>query len=146
MLHDPLDPARAYYGTDTRAASLLIGATLAVALSRRALSAAFGHSVRLRRTLGGLTCAASILVIWAWAHVDGDDGALYRGAMFALAVAVAVVLANIALVPNGATARLLSLQPLPSLGRISYGVYLWHWPIFLALTAAPAASPGGRCS
>jgi hypothetical protein len=39
------------------------------------------------------------------------------------------------LAPEGVTARLLSLPPLPALGRISYGVYLWHWPIFLALTS-----------
>ena len=55
--------------------------------------------------------------------------------MAGIALAVAVVIAHVALVPSGWSARLLSLPPLPVLGRISYGVYLWHWPVFIAANA-----------
>jgi peptidoglycan/LPS O-acetylase OafA/YrhL len=134
-LHDAMNPGRAYYGTDTRGASLLIGAALAVLLSEPAVVAAFGRSAWPRRTLGGLTLVASIAVMGAWTRFTGDDSALYHGAMTAFGVAVALVLAHVALVPEGAAGRLLSLSPLTALGRISYGVYLWHWPIFLAVSS-----------
>ena len=45
-----------------------------------------------------------------------------------------VVIAHVVLVLPGWSARLLSVPPLPALGRISYGVYLWHWPVFIAAT------------
>lgn len=141
-LYDPGNPGRAYYGTDTRGASLLVGAAVAVVLSQDDLVTTVGRSAWLRRALGGLALVASGAVAWAWTGFTGDDTALYQGAVAVFAVAVAVVLAQVALVPGGVTARLLSLHPLPFLGRISYGMYLWHWPIFLALTSVRSGLHG----
>ena len=76
-----------------------------------------------------------LVLAWAWTHADGGDRWLYRGGLAALAVAVAVVLAHVMLMPRGWPARLLALTPLVLLGRISYGVYLWHWPVFIAVSA-----------
>jgi len=74
-------------------------------------------------------------VLLAWTQADGGHTWLYRGGLTALAIGVALVLAHVVLAPRGFTARILALPPLPHLGRISYGVYLWHWPIFLAATS-----------
>jgi hypothetical protein len=52
-----------------------------------------------------------------------------------VALAVAAVLAHAVVSPGSPTARLLGLAPLRWLGRLSYGVYLWHWPVFVLLTA-----------
>ena len=140
-----MDPGRAYYGTDTRAASLVIGAGLAVVLARyRPQAADWVTSRRVRRALGVLAAGAVLVLAWAWTHADGGDRWLYRGGLAAMAVAVAVVLGYVVLVPRGWLARLLALAPLVLLGRISYGVYLWHWPVFIAVNADRTGRAGGE--
>ncbi len=67
---------------------------------------------------------------------------LYHGGLAAGGVAVAVVLAHAVLLPHGFLARVLSLPPLVWLGRISYGVYLWHWPLFALLNAGRTGLTG----
>ena len=135
------DPGRAYYGTDTRGASLLIGAGLAILLARHWTtggeeSALPVPATRTVRTLLGGAAALSVVVLgWAWTQAEGGDTRLYRGGLALMAVAVAVVIAHVVLVPRGWSARLLSTTLLVLVGRISYGIYLWHWPIFIAVNS-----------
>ena len=127
------DLGRAYYGTDTRGAAILLGAALAALLALRP-----PEPVRAgwrRSGLGSLAAVSVAGLAWAATHLSGTDEVLYRGGMAATALAVVVVIAHVALVPSGWSARLLALPPLPQLGRISYGVYLWHWPVFIAANA-----------
>jgi hypothetical protein len=74
--------------------------------------------------------------------VDKGDAVLYRGGLLAVALCTAAVLAA-AVQPGSLPARLLSVGPLVQLGVISYGVYLFHWPVFLMITESTAegASP-----
>ena len=139
-LYRPDDPGRAYYGTDTRGASLLIGAGLAVLLARRWPDGdGLGRqrvSSRLARTALGACAGLAVLgLAWAWSHASGGDARLYRGGLLMVAVAVAVLLAHVVLVPRGWSARVLAVAPLVLVGRISYGIYLWHWPTFIALNS-----------
>ncbi len=141
VLHRSADPAHAYYGTDTRGASLLVGAGLAVLLAGR--SQPVVPSPRpLRWLLGATALVAVAWLLWAGGHADGGDRWLYRGGLLAVAVAVAVVLTHVVLLPDGWPAWLLSRRPLVLLGLVSYGIYLWHWPVFIAVNAARTGRTG----
>ncbi len=123
------DPSRAYFGTDTRVHSLLVGALLALALERRHIHPT-GVGGRILRSTG----AVALLAVIA-AYVTIGDGRLfmYRGGFLVFALAVAAVIAA-AVQPRGPVRALLSLAPLVWIGTISYGLYLWHWPVQLVLT------------
>src|SRR5205085_12146905 len=62
-----------------------------------------------------------------------DDPSLFQGRLTWFAVSCALVVAGVAAHPSGLVARFLELGPLRRLGLLSYGVYLWHWPVFLVV-------------
>jgi len=119
---------RAYYGTDTRALEFLVGAVLAVAISGRTI----GRSASRALAIAGPF--ALVAMVWANAHARVGDEILFRGGLLAYAVLGGVLL--LAACQAGPVRALCSTAPLRGLGRISYGVYVYHWPIFLWLTAA----------
>jgi peptidoglycan/LPS O-acetylase OafA/YrhL len=130
LYHPGGDPNRVYYGTDTRAFVLLIGAALG-ALSAGAPVVA---SPRVRRVLVSLGCVSAIALIVVMATVTTNSPWLYEGGYGGLAVLIVVVLAAAAQTGGNLLARLLEWRPLVGLGLISYGVYLWHWPATVWLT------------
>jgi peptidoglycan/LPS O-acetylase OafA/YrhL len=122
--------ARLYYGTDTRAAELLAGALLAIALGGGPRFAR-GRAIALVTALGVAGLATSAFF---WVSVHQEDIRLYRGGLACYALASVAVLAA-AVAPGGPVRRVLSIAPLRWLGRVSYGVYLYHFPVYLWLTA-----------
>ena len=134
---------RVYYGTDTRAASLLIGASLAIGF---ALWRARREGVavdRLRpRVLGAGALLALAGVLAAIATVPGGARWLYPYGLLALDGAVVLLIVAAVAFPASLAARLLALGPLRALGKISYGLYLWHFPLFLWLNAGAVGVSG----
>ena len=138
---------RVYYGTDTRAQAVLVGAALAIALAqplRSRRTAGAGEATHLVRPLAlptlvrqglGLAGAAALVAVVVLAATTGEATTwVFHGGFALVAVLSAIVIASVSLAPETPVAALLSLQPVRYVGAISYGLYLWHWPLFVVLT------------
>jgi peptidoglycan/LPS O-acetylase OafA/YrhL len=121
---------RLYVGTDSRADSLLIGCAVAVAMTHRDLPGMLGGP-RATRSLAVL--AASFLV-----SLMLSTPLVWRGYYFGgfLGVAIAAALVLIALVsnPDWWVTKVFCAPPLVWIGRLSYGLYLWHLPVYWFVT------------
>lgn len=139
ILFDPLDPSRAYYGTDARMHQLLVGSLLAVLMRQRQRLERFARLRRLAAVVGAI---AALLLLASFAMVGDHDSAYYRGFSVLLSITTAALVLAVELDPRQPVARLLSMGPVAWIGKISYGLYLWHWPVILAITSAPPALNG----
>jgi peptidoglycan/LPS O-acetylase OafA/YrhL len=126
VLFRPGSIGRAYYGTDTRAQALLLGAGLAALLALGGLR---------RARLGIPAAVALVITAGLWHAADDQASWLYRGGLTLAALATALLIAHVIVEPDAPIGRALAVPPLVWLGRISYGVYLWHWPLFTFVTA-----------
>jgi peptidoglycan/LPS O-acetylase OafA/YrhL len=129
-LYHPGSTNRAYFGTDARVGAILLGGLLALA------GAAWQWSPP-RRPAWAVNAAALVAMAVLGASVVFVDGLApwyYRGGLLAFAVATVVVIATTTGGRGGLVAGGLSWAPLRGLGLISYGVYLWHWPVIVYLT------------
>jgi peptidoglycan/LPS O-acetylase OafA/YrhL len=137
MLYDPSDPSRAYYGTDGRAHLLLIGAGLALVLAR--WSPRWGAT---RSTVNALGLAGAVACLAFWLWVPDTAAWMYRGGYAVFGLCVAAVITSAVQPGRFALRSFLSLGPLVWIGRISYGLYLWHWPVIVVASPARTGLDG----
>ena len=128
------DPNRAYYGTDARAYQLLAGALLALS---PAVIARLARRPGVARAGAAVTLVALVAVAASWPGLD----AIARGTL--VTVITVALLAALEATHGGPARTILSGDGIVYLGKISYGTYLWHWPVILILTRTfdPAPLP-----
>jgi peptidoglycan/LPS O-acetylase OafA/YrhL len=152
-IFNPASSNRDFLGTDTRSQCLFIGCALAVGLvllTRRShaegrlaageLWAPAGNAGRLLCGLGGLVGAAAAITMWA--ATNDSSSFPFKGGFFLMGLATAGVILSAIGAPRSPVPRFLSLAPIRYLGRISYGLYIWHWPLFLFMNESRIGTSG----
>lgn len=129
------DGSRVYYGTDTRLQSLLVGATLAVVLTPGVLQ-------RIRPAANWIAPAALVGLMGFMILVSDQSAWIYTGGFLLFAGLSAALLASMQAHPAGLVARLFSLPAVVWVGKLSYGLYLWHWPVYVILSPARVGFSG----
>ena len=142
-LHTPGDdPSRAYYGTDTRSQALFVGIALAVAARIHGPP----RTDRGRTVLAAAVYPALAVYLWMIASVSERDHWMFeRGGFLMIAAVSAVIIYGMAQpAPWSPAHRFFVWRPIRWSGRISYGLYLYHWPIYLLVTQERAGALFGR--
>lgn len=138
ILYKPgIDPSRIYYGTDTRAFELLIGSWLAIIcpmktfIDRRSFSRK--NSNKQKKMLNITGRVSLTIFILCVVFVNEYNTFLYRGGLFLISLNVAVLIACVCN-PDSYLRHIFSWKPLTWIGKRSYGIYLWHYPIIVLST------------
>ena len=139
---------RLYFGTDTHAQSILLGSVLACSLTlvqlRRggegmAPTADSTVGRRLLTVVGLAGLAGTFALTYLFRGTSAFD---YRGGFLLSALSAAAIILGAVCVPLGPVARVLSLRVLVWIGTVSYGAYLWHFPVAIAVDPARTGLDG----
>ena len=124
-------PDAAYWATPARAGEILVGAVVAFGLHRRRVVA---DGLRWLAPLG------LVVIMWAASAWPSASGPAYEGWLPVFSIASAALI--VGLQPASVTRTLLASRPLVWVGGVSYGIYLFHWPVFALVTTSSSGLDG----
>ncbi|WP_046214122.1 acyltransferase family protein [Paenibacillus wulumuqiensis] len=129
ILYEPgSDPSRVYYGTDTRAFAILIGAALAVLWPSSKLNSHISSPAR--NVLDTLGVMGIVLLLIQIHQTNEYDDALYPTGFIYLSILTAIVIA-VLVHPANRLERIMGCRPLSWIGKRSYSLYIWHYPVII---------------
>ncbi len=132
VVHDPANPdtiSRAYYGTDTRAFALLVGIAMAVVCWQYGPPRTrFGQ--RLTQILG---LAATAVFTWLMFVIDERTSWMFEKGGFFLVAILSAFMTRAVTQPTGLMHPLFTLRPLKWVGKLGYGLYMYHWLVFIVV-------------
>ena len=128
LYHPNADPSRLYYGTDTRMFSILVGAALAFVWPSTALKQKI--IPRQRWTLDGIGLLSTITMLILMVKMNAESAFVYRGGLFIFSLLICVLVAVVAH-PGSDWNRLLTNPVFNWLGKRSYGIYLYQFPVMI---------------
>lgn len=149
LLFNHTDLTRLYFGTDTHMQSVLVGVAVAAGLALWAERRRKGNEqdwkartswARVIFTALGVAGIAGTALMYIF--VNSSDAFTYRGGFLVASLAASAVLLSVACAPRSPVAKLLSFPVITFVGRISYGMYLWHLPLFFFIDHARTGLSG----
>lgn len=128
LYKDGQDSSRIYFGTDTRMFSILLGTSLAVIWPSKGLKNNLQKKSRI--ILDGIGIASLIMIILMFFSMSGESDLTYHGGMFFFSLISMLLIATVAH-PGADMNKLLTNPIFTWLGKRSYGIYLYQYPVMI---------------